>query len=443
MLHILGIRPKGKGLLQWNLHYILSGKGVMGYDPIQGAFSPHLRLQIHLSCLLLTWSAVIFVLLSPFPSEILQSNCSTFRMPQAVWTMGFITVAAYSAFFYYNTHCKPGVSDPGGPRSSPIQRTPTWPDKSWDLPENSSQWRFVTAQEAHDVSATDFAGTKARLTGEPAGRDIWTNSPASSQQPQKVDEALVQQLASGGRPCSFNPSINPNSADLPFRQQMIRDYLLRGNEPPPQHKFNTLRECLQKAVHFYSMLQTPDGHWSGDYGGPHFLLPGLIVVWYCMGRPQQMFSSTSIDLMIHYIRAHQQSDGGWGTHLESPSTMFGTTLMYVALRCLGTPQTESICVRARLFLEAQGGCVNTSSWAKFYLCLLGAMEWEGHNVVPAELWLLPNWCPFHPGRMWCHARMVYRELRVYCCCLYCVVVVVATQGVFPPSSHKIECHFLF
>jgi len=51
----------------------------------------------------------------------------------------------------------------------------------------------------------------------------------------------------------------------------------------------------------------------------------------------------------------------------------------------------------------------TSSWAKFYLCLLGVMEWEGHNVVPPEMWLLPNWCPFHPGRMWCHARMVYRE----------------------------------
>ena len=21
--------------------------------------------------------------------------------------------------------------------------------------------------------------------------------------------------------------------------------------------------------------------------------------------------------------------------------------------------------------------------------------------------MLPDWCPFHPGRMWCHARMVY------------------------------------
>jgi len=35
------------------------------------------------------------------------------------------------------------------------------------------------------------------------------------------------------------------------------------------------------------------------------------------------------------------------------------------------------------------------------------MEWEGHNCVPPEMWLLPNWFPFHPGRLWCHCRMVY------------------------------------
>lgn len=35
------------------------------------------------------------------------------------------------------------------------------------------------------------------------------------------------------------------------------------------------------------------------------------------------------------------------------------------------------------------------------------MEWEGHNSAPPEMWMLPNWFPFHPGRMWCHARMVY------------------------------------
>ena len=170
-----------------------------------------------------------------------------------------------------------------------------------------------------------------------------------------------------------------------------------------------IREATHRAVHFYSMLQTSDGHWSGDYGGPHFLLPGLIVVWYCMGKPQNtMLNIHDQQLMILYIKAHQQIDGGWGTHVESPSTMFGTTLMYVASRLLGLEADDPVCVNGRKFIQQQGGAVMTSSWAKFYLCLLGTMHWDGHNSVPPEMWLLPKWFPFHPSRMWCQARMVYR-----------------------------------
>ena len=64
-------------------------------------------------------------------------------------------------------------------------------------------------------------------------------------------------------------------------------------------------------------------------------------------------------------------------------------------------------VKGRAFMHEHGGCVYTGSWAKFYLCLLGAMEWEGHQVIPPEGWLLPLWTPFHPARLWCHCRMVY------------------------------------
>ena len=111
--------------------------------------------------------------------------------------------------------------------------------------------------------------------------------------------------------------------------------------------------------------------------------------------------------MAVYLIAHQQVDGGWGTHIESPSTMFGTVMCYVALRLLGLRADCETMSKGRHFIQVQGGAIMTSSWAKFWLCLLGCMEWEGHNSVPPEMWLLPNWFPFHPGRLWCHCRMVY------------------------------------
>lgn len=126
-----------------------------------------------------------------------------------------------------------------------------------------------------------------------------------------------------------------------------------------------------------------------------------------MGRPSLMLDEDQQALMAHYLTVHQQADGGWGTHIESPSTMFGTVLCYVSLRLLGADPSSINMAKGRDFIQSQGGALMTSSWAKFWLCLLGCMEWEGHNSVPPEMWLLPNWFPFHPGRLWCHCRMVY------------------------------------
>ena len=87
--------------------------------------------------------------------------------------------------------------------------------------------------------------------------------------------------------------------------------------------------------------------------------------------------------------------------------MFGTVICYLAVRLLGGNKDEEWIKKGREFIQQEGGAVMTSSWAKFWLCLVGCMDWKGHNSVPPEMWLLPNWFPFHPGRLWCHCRMVY------------------------------------
>jgi len=71
------------------------------------------------------------------------------------------------------------------------------------------------------------------------------------------------------------------------------------------------------------------------------------------------------------------------------------------------PADDPAAVKAREFIHKHGGAVGVPSWGKFWLSALGVYDWEGLNPIPPDLFKFPYFIPFHPGRMWCHARMVY------------------------------------
>lgn len=106
-----------------------------------------------------------------------------------------------------------------------------------------------------------------------------------------------------------------------------------------------------------------------------FLLPGLVVACHIIGG--DVLGPARRSAMVTYLRNHQQADGGYGLHIEGPSTMFGTTMNYVALRLLGLDATDPTCVAARQFIHKHGGATMNPHWGKFWLATLGVMEWDG------------------------------------------------------------------
>ena len=109
-----------------------------------------------------------------------------------------------------------------------------------------------------------------------------------------------------------------------------------------------------------------------------------------------------------YLFARQHPvDGGWGLHVEGESSAFGTAMNYTVLRLLGASEEDSRMIKARGKLHQLGGAMYGPHWAKFWLSVLGVMEWEAVNPVPPELWLLPDWVPIAPWRWWIHMRQVF------------------------------------
>ncbi|MEX0813601.1 MAG: terpene cyclase/mutase family protein [Chitinophagales bacterium] len=213
---------------------------------------------------------------------------------------------------------------------------------------------------------------------------------------------------------SYDKSKNPNSSDLLLRRKAkageISHELINKAEQISDANKKVAFLAANKGFDFYRSLQMPDGNWAGDYGGPLFLLPGLVIVSYITQTP---FSSPEKTLMIRYMLNHQNDDGGWGLHIEDRSTMFGTVLQYVALRLLGKAALDPAMKKARKWIQQHGGATEVPLWGKFYLSVLGVYEWEGNNTFYPEAWLLPESLPVHPSRYWNHARMVYMPMS-YC-----------------------------
>jgi hypothetical protein len=345
-----------------------------------------------------------------------------------------LLAALYATHYLLASSRRRPVAYPGGPRPIGKYRQPQWKANQKTTATKhplAPGWYYSEGNESHDLTHQRFRHTitpDIRLTGEPAGRQTWHFTAASATTTTTTHP--------------FDPHTNPNSADLIYRTQQLNRVPSAATHhhhssvvpPPPVPSPSATQEqrAAGKAAYlgasFYSRLQCDDGHWGGDYGGPMFLMPGIVIVAYVTDSLDELLPLPHRHAMVVYLRNHQQTDGGWGTHIESPSTMFGTTLSYVTMRLLGVKASDKALQTARAFMTDHGGALYTSSWAKFWLSVLGVYDWNGINSIPTEMWLLPEWFPFHPSKMWCHSRMVYLPMGY----------IYGTRWVYPGAAAVLE-----
>ena len=121
----------------------------------------------------------------------------------------------------------------------------------------------------------------------------------------------------------FDRDANPNASDRVLRAQLL-PAALAAAPPHATSTGNALVDTAVKGMEFYAALCSGNGCLPNDYGGPLFLLPGLVIALYIAhqsaadppalsGGAWHIWDEPHRAAMIRYIVNHQQADGGWGT----------------------------------------------------------------------------------------------------------------------------------
>ena len=158
---------------------------------------------------------------------------------------------------------------------------------------------------------------------------------------------------------AFDRETNPNASDLVIRRQISQAARSKQRAVASSSASgkNKLLDAAVKGAEFYASICV-DGCMPNDYGGPLFLLPGLVIALYICHHSKQgqakldalerVWDEPHRASMARYIINHQQVNGGWGTYTLVPHPCLITN---------GSPRRNARCrSRHQLWLHAQLCC---------------------------------------------------------------------------------------
>ena len=149
-------------------------------------------------------------------------------------------------------------------------------------------WKFISANIGLGSGGTGLeAGPLLRSLNEHSGRQIWVFDEKAG---TKEEHAKVEELR---KQFTENRHTQRHSSDELLRLQCAKLMAKQTHKPPKgpvpeQPDEARVAEHLKGGIGFYEFLQQEDGHWPGDYGGPMFLFPGLIITLYMTGTLDQV-----------------------------------------------------------------------------------------------------------------------------------------------------------
>ena len=152
-----------------------------------------------------------------------------------------------------------------------------------------------------------------------------------------------------------------------------------------------LHAAIEKTRDFLLDEQSEEGYWVAELEGDTILESEYILLLTYLGQE----NSRDAKLAANYILQQQLPEGGWSLYPDGPLETSASVKAYFALKLTGHSPDEEPMQRARDAILAAGGVERINSFSRFYLALLGIVDYSKCPAVPPELILTPRWMPFN------------------------------------------------
>lgn len=154
--------------------------------------------------------------------------------------------------------------------------------------------------------------------------------------------------------------------------------------------------------------QHPEGYWVGELEGDTILESeyALLLTW--LGREK----SETVARLAAHIAKLQLPTGGWALFPGGPLEISGSVKAYWTLKIAGYDVDSEPMARARRAIRDAGGAERVNSFTRYYLALLGIIEYRQCPAVPPELMFIPHWAPFSIYEMSSWSRTILVPLSL-------------------------------
>ncbi len=174
---------------------------------------------------------------------------------------------------------------------------------------------------------------------------------------------------------------------------------------------DALQSALERTKDWLVERQSAEGFWVGELEGDTILESEYILLMAFLGREREPVCLGC----ARYIQDQQSQGGGWAIYPGGPTDVSASVKAYFALKLAGISPDDPAMQRARQAIFGAGGAHACNSFTRFYLALLGQIDYDECPLVPPEVVLIPARWNFslHAMSAWTRTIVVPLSIMSY------------------------------